>query len=181
MNTIIQFAKNTPTAIHKLNENHGVLPSRSVAEISNIRVTEAEEENNPSPAIKGMLLEDEIGRKQKNPPWALVEHVIQELDPGHFNSFACLSVRGGNYVQCLRGFNGWHLEWRITNLSGNYTHYRACYPGGSKKSFELKKHNHVSAGQHRDLLLIDDVVDTFRSFHQGRGLPGLLKWRKLDI
>jgi hypothetical protein len=181
MNTKTHLTKTTLVSIRKMDENHGDFPSWLVSKISNDLVTESEVLSNPSPALKGMLLKDEIGRKQRNPPWALVEYVIRELDPGHFNSFACLSVRGNNFVQCLRGFNGWHLEWRITNPSGNYVHYRACYPGGSKKPFELKKHNHVSGGQHRDLLDIDDVINAFRSFHQGHGLPGLLKWRKLDI
>jgi hypothetical protein len=128
-----------------------------------------------------MVLTNEIGIKLINPIWLEVDGSIRELDPGHFNSFACLSTRGNNFIQCLRGFNGYHLEWRITNPSGNYVHYRACYLGGSKKSFELKKHNHVSDGQHRDLLNLDDVLDAFRAFHRGEGLPGFLKWRKLYI
>lgn len=133
------------------------------------------------PALQNMLLKDEIKRRIKNPPWSVVEDVIRELDPGHFNSFACLSVPGNNYVQCLRGFNGWHLEWRVTKPSGDYIHYRACYPDGSKKPYELKKHDWVSDGQHRDLLKLEDVIGAFHSFHQNLGLPGSLKWRKFDI
>lgn len=181
MNAKIQIKKITLKAIYKTTENHGDFPSWLVSRISNNRVAECGDESNPLPALKGMLLKDEIGRTQINPPWSLVEYVIRELDPGHFNSFACLSSPGNTFVQCLCGFNGWHLEWRVTNPSGNYVHYRACYPAASKKSFELKKHNHVSEGQHRDLLNIVDVIDAFSSFHQGHGLPGLLKWRKLDI
>ncbi len=132
-------------------------------------------------ALMGMLLEDEIGRQKKNPSWSLVESVIRELDPGHFNSFACLSVHENTYVQCLCGFNGWHLEWRITKPSGDYDHYRACYPGGSKKPFELKKSDRMSGGEHRDLLKLEDVIGAFHSFHQGRGLPSFVEWRELDI
>lgn len=134
-----------------------------------------------TPAIKDMLLNDEIGRKWKNPRWSTVERLIRELDPGRFNSFACMSVPGNNYIQCLHGFNGWHLEWRITNPSGSYVHYRASYPGASKKAFELKKHDFVSQGQYRDLLHLEDVIDAFRSFHQDEGLPGFLKWRVLTV
>lgn len=133
------------------------------------------------PAVARMLLKNEIDQKWWNPTWQEVEDVIRELDPGHFNSFACLSVPGNSYVQCLRGFNGWHLEWRVTKPSGDYDHYRACYPGGSRKPYELKKHDRVSDGQHRDLLQLDEVLTAFRSFHQDRGLPGSLKWRKFDI
>jgi hypothetical protein len=128
-----------------------------------------------------MLLNDEVGRRKKNPPWRLVERVLRELDPGRFNSHACLSVPGNTYVQCLCGFNGWHLEWRVTKPSGAYAHYRASRRGGSKKPFELKKHDHVSPGEHRDLLVLDEVLDAFRAFHQGHGLPDSLAWRKLDI
>lgn len=136
---------------------------------------------NPKPVGGRMVLKNEIGQKWTNPSWLEVVDAIDELDPGHANSFVCLSVRGKTYVQCLRGFNGWHLEWRITEPSGEYTHYRACRPEGSKKPFELKKHDFVSAGQHRDLLDFVEVLHAFRAFHQGLGLPRSLKWRKLDI
>ncbi len=173
--------KTTPSILHEPKEKQGGFPRWLLTEIHDDFMTQSHEKSDLSPALKGMLLKDEIGRSKNNPPWSLVEHVIRELDPGRFNSFVCLSVRGNTYVQCLRGFNGWHLEWRITNPSGSYVHYRACYPGASKKSFELKKHNHVSPGQHRDLLNLDDVVDAFRFFHQNHGLLPWLKWRVLDI
>jgi hypothetical protein len=128
-----------------------------------------------------MVLTNEVGQKWENPIWLEVDEVIRELDPGHFNSFACLSVRGNTYVQCLRGFNGWHLEWRITKPSGDFDHYRACRPGGSKKPMELKKSDWVSDGEHRDLLKWEDVIGAFYSFHLGEGLPSFLKWRKIDI
>jgi hypothetical protein len=136
---------------------------------------------NPRPVGGRMLLKNEIGLKWTNPSWLQVEEVIRELDPGHFNSHACLSIPGNNYIQALRGFNGYHLEWRITNPSGNYVHYRACYPSGSRKPIELKKHDCMNDGQHRDLLNLEDVVAAFRSFHQREGLPGFLKWRDLKI
>ena len=128
-----------------------------------------------------MLLKNQGGLTKSNPSWELVEKVVYELVPGHFNSYACLSIPGNSYIQCLHGFNGYHLEWRITNPSGSYAHYRASYPGGSKKSFELKKHDFINEGQHRDLLNLEDVVDAFRSFHNRQGLPGYLNWRHLDL
>lgn len=133
------------------------------------------------PPEGGMLLKNQGGLAKRNPSWELVEKAVRELDPGHFNSYACLSDPGNSYIQCLHGFNGYHLEWRITNPSGSYVHYRACYPGGSKKSFELKKHDFVSEGQHRDLLNLEDVIDAFHAFHSRQGLPGFLKWRELDL
>lgn len=159
----------TKTSSHLTPEEAQVVMDRFLAEA------------NPKPVGGRMRLKNEIGQKWTNPSWLEVVDVINELDPGHFNSFACLSIRGNSYIQCLHGFNGYHLEWRISNPSDNYVHYRACYPGGSKKAFELKKHNHVSDGQHRDLLNLDDVIDAFRAFHQSEGLPGFLKWRQLAI
>lgn len=134
-----------------------------------------------TPTLRGMKLVDEIDRVKRNPPWPHVTRVLNQLDPGHFNSFACLSLPGNSYVQCLRGFNGWHLEWRTTEQPGKYTHYRASRPSGSKKSFELKNYSAVSQGQHRDLLDFDDVLLAFRFFHQNRSLPTSLKWRKINI
>jgi len=64
-----------------------------------------------------MELENEAGLKRRNPPWPLVERVVRELDEGHGNSFAILSLPGNTYVQTIRGFNGWHLEWRITGAN----------------------------------------------------------------
>lgn len=135
----------------------------------------------PKPVGGRMLLKNQIGLKWPNPSWLQVEEVIGQLDPGYFNSHACLSLPGNNYIQVLRGFNGYHLEWRITDPSNSYVHYRACYPGGSKKRVELKKHDFVNDGQHRDLLNLEDVEKAFRSFHQGQGLPAFLKWRELDF
>ena len=89
---------------------------------------------------------------------------------------------GNTYIQALCGFNGWHLEWRITGASVDaYTHLRACYPGASTKPFELKKHDHISEGEHRDLLMLEDVIDAFRCFHRGEDRPPQLEWRELDI
>lgn len=133
------------------------------------------------PAKEEMLLKNQGGLTKRNPSWELVEKTVRELDPGYLNSYACLSTLENSYIQCLHGFNGYHLEWRITHFPGSYTHYRACYPKGSKKSFELKKHDFVSDGQHRDLLNLEDVIDAFQSFHNRQGLPICLKWRVLDL
>jgi len=46
---------------------------------------------------------------------------------------------------------------------------------------ELKKHDHVSDGEHRDLLHLEDVVDAFRAFHSGSGMPVWLEWRDFGI
>jgi hypothetical protein len=135
----------------------------------------------PASAHQSLLLTNEKGNEIHNPPWQVVERIVRELNPGYFNSYACLSLPGNTYVQCLHGFNGWHVEWRITDPSGDYAHYRAGYPGGSSKAFELKKHDFVSKGEFRDLLHLDDVLDALRAFHQDQGLPGLLEWRRFDV
>lgn len=136
---------------------------------------------NPCAAHSGMLLENEKGDCIRNPRWQVVERIVRELDPGHFNSFACLSLPENTFVQCLCGFNGYHLEWRITDPAGDYAHCRACYPGASTKAFELKKHDCISKGEYRDLLHLEDVLDAFRAFHQDAGLPGFLEWRGIEI
>ena len=99
-----------------------------------------------APAREGMVLDNEAGLHWKSPPWSLVARVLRDLDPGLGNSFACLSVPGYHYVQCLRGFNGWHLEWRVSGESPDaYVHFRACRRDGSPKPIELKKHDFMSA------------------------------------
>lgn len=128
-----------------------------------------------------MMLTDESGQRFMNPPWRIVENVIRSLDPGKSNSFACLESPGNCYVQCLRGFNGWHVEIRLTEPSGVYQQYRACYAGGSKKSFELKKHDFISEGQYRDLLTLESVLISFQSFQEEQVLASSLKWRLIDI
>lgn len=128
-----------------------------------------------------MQLHNEAGHTWVKPNKKTIEAVIRELNPGRSNSFACLSFSGGNFIQCLHGFNGWHLEWRITEPCGSYQHYRASNPGGSEKAMELKKHDFVSPGQHRDLMKVDDVVSAFWVFRQRKDLPSFLNWRTLDI
>lgn len=134
------------------------------------------------PSRDGMELENEAGLKRRNPPWPLVERVVRELDEGHGNSFAILSLPGNTYVQTIRGFNGCHLEWRITGASlEDYVHYRAACLGGSAKEIELKKYDAMGDGQHRDLLGPDDVTDAFRAFYRGEEPPAWLEWRELQI
>ena len=130
----------------------------------------------------GMLLTNEEGLRRKDPSWPLVERVVRELDQGTWNSFCCLNSPDGSYIQTLHGFNGYHLEWReYGSVAKGYVHWRASYPGGSGKKVELKKHDFVSEGEHRDLLHLDDVVDAFRAFHSGSGMPVWLEWRDLGI
>lgn len=130
--------------------------------------------------LDGLILQNQAGLRRKNPPWKLVEQVIREIDVGHGNSHCCLEAPGNTYIQTLHGFNGYHLEWRITS-GATYTHYRACYPGASRKLIELKKHDTVNPGEHRDLLHLEDVIDSFRAFYRGEGMPALLLWRVIDI
>lgn len=128
-------------------------------------------------------LKNQAGMRRKNPEWPLIEHVIGELDTGYGNSFCCLETSHG-YIQVLRGYNGYHLERRITNGtgSGGYAHYRASYPGGSSEVVELRKHDgYGNPGEHRDLLQIDDVLDAFRAFYRGDSVSASLDWRILDI
>ena len=135
------------------------------------------------PRHDGLILTNQAGLRRKNPRWRLVEQVINELDPGHGNSFCCLEAPGYTYIQTLRGFNGSHLEWRITSADGqgSYAHYRASYFGGSPKIIELKKHDYVNSGEYRDLLHVEDVIDAFRAFYGGNGMPAWLEWRILGV
>ena len=139
----------------------------------------------PEPCLRPeeLIISNEGRFQHKNPPWEMVEQVISDIDTGTGNSYCCLTAPGVNYIQALHGFNGYHLEWRVTQ-PGNikkYIHYRASYPGASPKAMELKKHNHISAGQHRDLLLLEDVLDGFTAFYNGEEMPAHLHWRQLSI
>ena len=135
------------------------------------------------PGWNGLILRNQGGLCRKNPPWRLVEKVVREIDSGYGNSFCILEASGDEYVQALRGFNGYHLERRTSQKRDErrYVHYRACYPGASLKAIELKKHDKINSGEHRDLLLLDDVVDGFRSFWKGEGMTPWLEWRILEI
>lgn len=137
----------------------------------------------PRIATEGLILTNEGGLHRKNPPWQLVDQVLHELDPGKGNSFCCLATPENAYVQTLHGFNGYHLEWRVISPAApdGYIHYRAGYPGGSSKPMELKKHDFVSAGEHRDLMQLADVIEVFRAFHRGDTLPAFLDWRAIDV
>jgi hypothetical protein len=126
-------------------------------------------------------LHDELSRTFVNPLWSLVDYVVRSLDPGDFNSYACLSDPVATYVQCLCGMQGWHLEWRVTDAFGAYVHYRACLPGESHQPHILKKKDFVSDGELRDVVQLEHVLEAFRSFHQGRGLPNCLDWRVIDV
>ena len=134
------------------------------------------------PAFANMILANQAGLVERNPPWEHVEEVIRELDPGFGNSHCILEIPGPTYIQTLRGFQGFHLEWRITGAHPDqYIHLRACVIGGSKKSIELKKHDLMNSGEHRDLITLPDVIDAFRAFHRGQNPPVWLEWREIEV
>lgn len=146
-------------------------------------VVEVCPETSPAPHRNRLIISNEGGLRKKGPTWRLVETVVSEIDPGRGNSFCVLEDIDGDYVQALRGFNGYHLEWHEAALgvTGSFQQYRAGYLGGSEKSFELKKHDHLSQGEFRDLLPVEEVVDAFRAFYNGAGRPGWLDWRLIDV
>ena len=135
----------------------------------------------PRPLKRDMILTNQDGLLRRNPSWRIIESVVRDLNAGYGNSFCCLQSLDKSYVQTLRGFNGWHLEWRVTTSPTQYVHLRAAYPGSSEKQVELKKHDFVSDGEHRDLMNEDEVIDAFRAFHNGGGPLGWLVWRELAI
>ena len=49
------------------------------------------------------------------------------------------------------------------------------------KEVELKKHDAVGGGQHRDLACLEDAMDAFRAFFLGESPPGWLHWSVLDL
>ncbi|MGB6222598.1 hypothetical protein [Haloferula sp.] len=129
-----------------------------------------------------MKLETEGKGKLGNPPWDVVEEALRELDQGLGNSYAILSIAHSNYVQALRGLNGYHLEWRITGDDlDKYIHYRAANRSGSSTRKFLVKCDVVNDGQQRDLLSLDSVIEAFRAFFDRKAPPASLLWRVLDL
>ncbi|MDF1658768.1 MAG: hypothetical protein P1U58_14230 [Verrucomicrobiales bacterium] len=130
----------------------------------------------PAPAEKRLMLSNEKGLRKENPDWAEVEAVILQIDPGHGNSFCILESPRRGFVQALRGFNGYHLEWHEGSQ-----HWRGAFPGGSGKRIELKKHDHVSQGEYRDLLPVEEVLESFLAFYRSAEKPAWLIWRSIEI
>tara|TARA_R110000850_G_scaffold191413_1_gene318326 strand:+ start:68 stop:589 length:522 start_codon:yes stop_codon:yes gene_type:complete len=130
----------------------------------------------PAPAAKRLILSNEKGLRRENPDWAAVETVILQLDPGRGNSFCILERPSRGFVQALHGFNGCHLEWHEGNQ-----HWRGAYPGGSSKRFELKKHDCVNQGEYRDLLPVEEVVESFLALYRSTEKPAWLDWRSIEI
>ncbi len=130
----------------------------------------------PAPAEKRLILSNEKGLRMENPDWATVETVILQIDPGRGNSFCILESPRRGFVQALHGFNGYHLEWHEGNQ-----HWRGAFPGGSNKRFELKKHDRVSPGEYRDLLPVEEVIESFLAFYRSTGKPAWLVWRSIEI
>ena len=137
----------------------------------------------PAPKQDGLILSNEHGLRRKNPSWEVVTVVVRGLDAGCGNSFCILEDPDSNYVQALRGFNGYHLEWHeaLAGESSMFQQYRASYHGGSPKRIELKKADYLSRGEHKDLMLLDEVIDAFSAFYSAAGKPGWLDWRTIDV
>lgn len=133
-----------------------------------------------APADKRLILSSEGRPRIENPDWNSVEIAIQQIDPGHGNSFCILENPDRGFVQALCGFNGYHLEWSEGN-SGCQQHWRASFPGASAKRVELKKHDRVSGGEYGDLLPIEEVIDTFKAYYRSTEKPAWLTWRPVEL
>jgi hypothetical protein len=132
----------------------------------------------------GIQLTTEAGLELYRPSAKILSQVISGLDTGNGNSFCCLKSSDGNYVQALHGVNGWHVEWRLTDLGngGRYHHYRAGKIAGSNRKRLLRKSDKfVSRGLERELLETEDVLDCFETFLRAELRPKCFKWRKLKI
>lgn len=136
----------------------------------------------PAPAQKRLILSNEMGIRVENPEWEIIEAVIHQMNPGRGNSFCILEDPRRGFVQALHGFNGYHLEWNegSSGSPGPHQLLRGAYPGGSTKSIELKKNDRISAGEYRDLLPIEEVIDVFLAFYRSKGKPEWLTWRPID-
>ena len=112
-----------------------------------------------------MKLETEGGLSLADPPWHRVETALRQLDVGFGNSCASLSLDPSNYVQTLRGINGFHLEWRITdNKLDRLPHHLASDPGRAGEPENLLKLGGKDDGQPCDMLSRDQVIEAFRCF-----------------
>lgn len=145
------------------------------------RAPQAAEE--PERQRDGLTLTNEAGLRRKNPPWRLVEQAVRDLDPGAGNSYCCLSLPCGSYMQALCGLNGLIVERRLlgTGSAEGYIHLRGCYRGGPAAPERLLKLDGSEAGQQRDRVQPDDVVEAFRIFFRHPEDEGWLDWRRLHI
>jgi hypothetical protein len=133
-----------------------------------------------------LLIRNEAGFSRRRPPWGVVEEVVRALDSDRDNGFCILEDEGeeGSYVQTLQARKGFHLlEARIigrNDSSTGYLHLRACYAGEPKALTGLQIVEGV-ATEDRDLIVLDDVVDSFRDFYMGGWGNTWLQWRTLNI
>src|SRR5689334_22414477 len=84
-----------------------------------LRLEEPESQTAAPQPREALVLTNAAGLTRKDPPWWLVEQVVCDLEPGH-NRYCCLSAPGGDYLQTLRGFDGYHLELRLYSEGANY-------------------------------------------------------------
>lgn len=130
----------------------------------------------------GLLLTNQAGLKQLNPPWRLIESVIRGLNTTD-NRYCCLSQPEEAYIQTLRHPAGMLLERRLIQVTGDgaQPQLRACLPSrpanAVRKPTDAKPQLVGRAG----FLMADDVVGAFREFCVSPESSGWLDWKPVSI
>jgi hypothetical protein len=110
---------------------------------------------------------------RNDPQWWLVDATVQscmgEIGDTGINNYCILAQKDRNsFVQTCyapEAGHAWRLEWRVTGDDGSYVHYYAQLPDFASDCIPH----------------IGKVVNAFRAFYRGYGLPDWLAWIPLDI
>ena len=120
-----------------------------------------------------------------NPTWAFVQEMLSALAVGDFG----ILERGKEYVQTIRGSNGFHLERRET-ISLRPYRFEHCKVGRLEDDIEpaiLELEDFADdpedylPGFSNELLGLADVLVLFADFCDGRPRSDLFVWRKVDL
>ena len=136
-------------------------------------------------AKKRLVFIDVDENRFPNPTWAFVQEMLSALEVGDFG----ILERGKDYVQTIRGSNGFHLEQRET-ISVRPYRFEHCKVGRLEDDIEpvvLELEDFADdpedclPGFSNELLGLADVLVLFADFCNGRPRSDLFVWRTVDL
>jgi hypothetical protein len=120
-----------------------------------------------------------------NPTFAFVQEMLSKLEIGNFG----ILERGKNYVQTIRGSNGFHLEQRetISLRPYRFEHRKAGRPEEVVEPAILELEDFPDdpdgflVGFSNELLGLPEVMQLFGDFWHGLPRSEKFVWRKFDF
>lgn len=120
--------------------------------------------------MANLVLEQHRHETLHDPSWSAVESALRSVDPKH-RGFFILSRTGAGYLQAAGARLRMICEWRQLRETGAFRHFVLGYRDRDTKRTSINTCVGIVQLQQNEILLLEDVVASFKSFYESGTLP----------